>query len=148
MLRQYLVVRLADTQMAFDLAYVSEVAQKGTQMPVPGARTGLAGLTYLRGRILPVIDLAACLGIKQAAGEADGEMSGMNVIVAHNGTLYSFGVDAVFETVRIAAEDIMPVPANLGSAWQRFGRGVQQHQDGLVVIFDMPALLDSLCAGT
>ena len=126
---QYLVTRLLGTHIAFDLAYVSEVSNKGSQMPVPGAPIGLAGLTYLRGRILPVVDLAACLGIKQAPQSA--ENNGMNVIVAHNRTLYSFGVDAVFETVFIAADNVLPMPPNLGSVWQQFGRGVYQHQDDL-----------------
>ena len=145
MAEQYLVAALGDAHMAFDLSYVSEIVKGGGAMPVPGAAAAIGGLAYFRGRILPVIDLAACLGIKQAPQSA--ENNGMNVIVAHNRTLYSFGVDAVFETVFIAADNVLPMPPNLGSVWQQFGRGVYQHQDDLLVIFDMPALLESLCAG-
>ena len=146
MTTQYLVTTVAGTQVALDLSYVAEVSKKTPQMPVPGARAGLAGLAYLRGRILPAIDLLTCLGIKRATQAADS--AGMNVIVAHNRTLYSFGVDAVFETVFIAPADVLPMPPHLGHVWQRFGRGVHQRQNDVLVIFDMPALLDSLCAGT
>lgn len=136
---QYLVTALAGARIAFDLAHVVEIARGSTPMPVPGAAAGIGGLVYLRGHILPVIDLAACLGINPAMPP---ENKGMNVIVAHDGTLYSFQVDAVFETVSIAAADVQPLPPHLGAAWQRFGGGVCPRGDGLIVMLDAPALLE------
>lgn len=145
MAAQYLVTALADTRIVFDLAYISEVAKGGDCIPVPGAAAWIGGLAYLRGRILPVIDLAVCLGINRA--QKSSENKGMNVIVAHDRTLYSFQVDAVFDTVSIAAADMQSLPPHLGAAWQRFGAGVYPYGDELLVVLDTAALLESLCTG-
>jgi len=144
MAEQYLVAALGDAHMAFDLSYVSEIVKGAGAMPVPGAAAAIGGLAYLRGRILPVIDLAACLGIKHPVCSL--ENRGMNVIVAHNRTLYSFQVDAVYDTVLIEADDMQPMPPHLGAAWQRFGCGVYQRKKDILVVFDIPALLNSLCS--
>jgi chemotaxis signal transduction protein len=55
---EVVLVELGDRRLAVATARVREVAQVAALTPVPTAPPPVAGLTHLRGQILPVIDLA------------------------------------------------------------------------------------------
>lgn len=137
---KWLVAELSGQALGFPLSLVAEVAPEQLLTPVPGAAQGLAGLTHIRGRVLPVVDLAACLGLA-AADEMGSKNKQMNVIVRHDGTLYSFGVDAVCDTQDFTRDKISPMPQTLAAAWHRHSRGVYRLPDKLVVALDIPGLL-------
>jgi purine-binding chemotaxis protein CheW len=56
-------VRVAREHYAVPVADVLEVAEVGDVTPVPGAAAGIRGVRNVRGQVLPVIDLAAVLGL-------------------------------------------------------------------------------------
>jgi chemotaxis signal transduction protein len=58
-------VRVASEVYAMPVAYVREVTPFGEVLPVPGTRPEILGVRNLRGQILPVVDLAALLGIER-----------------------------------------------------------------------------------
>jgi chemotaxis signal transduction protein len=60
-------LRVASEMYAIPVAYVREVTPFGDVVAVPGARPEILGVWNLRGQILPVIDLAALLGITRTA---------------------------------------------------------------------------------
>lgn len=74
---------------AMPVENVLEVAELGQVTPVPGARPELLGIRNLRGRILPVADLAAVLKIARTAPPA-------RLVVAEDaGRRAGFAVDEV-----------------------------------------------------
>jgi chemotaxis signal transduction protein len=68
---------------------VLEVAELGAVTAVPGARPELLGIRNLRGRILPVADLARVLGITRSAPP------GRLVVAQDAGRTAGFAVDDV-----------------------------------------------------
>ncbi len=66
----YVRLRVAAEAYAVPVEHVLEVADLGEVTPVPGARPAWLGVRHLRGRILPVADLALLLGIGRNAPPA------------------------------------------------------------------------------
>jgi chemotaxis signal transduction protein len=55
--RDHLVVDVGGRKLAVSTLYAREVAAAGWVTPVPLARAPIAGVTQLRGQILPVLDV-------------------------------------------------------------------------------------------
>jgi purine-binding chemotaxis protein CheW len=82
----YVRVRLGDEHYAVPVADVLEVAELGELTPVPGAGRAVRGVRNLRGQVLPVLDLAAALGLdgpgdprRLVIAERDGRRAGLAV---------------------------------------------------------------------
>jgi purine-binding chemotaxis protein CheW len=71
-------VRAGGEHYALPVEHVLEAAELGEVTPVPGAAAEILGVRNLRGGVLPVIDLAALLGL---SGGADPE----RILVAESG---------------------------------------------------------------
>ena len=56
-------VRVSGEEYALPVADVLEVAELGEIAPVPGATNAVLGVRNLRGRVLPVVDLATVFGL-------------------------------------------------------------------------------------
>jgi purine-binding chemotaxis protein CheW len=79
-------VRVSDEDYALPVGGVLEVAEVGEIASVPGATAAVLGVRNLRGQVLPVVDLAAVLGLPRAdtparivVAEADGRTAGLAV---------------------------------------------------------------------
>jgi purine-binding chemotaxis protein CheW len=59
-------VRVAEERYVIDVAHALEVDARGEVTRVPGAPPAVLGVQNLRGRVLPVIDLALALGVPKA----------------------------------------------------------------------------------
>ena len=103
---------------------------------VPLAADEIAGNLNLRGRIVTAIDLRVRLGLTQATSGA-----GMSVVTEHGSELYALLVDRVLEVVSIAGRVLTPLPPTLPVGWSRFGSGVYQLPEGLLIMLDVDRLL-------
>lgn len=121
-------------QYAIPVGSVLEVAPVGELTPVFGAPAGVLGIRNVRGRLVPVLDLAALMGVDPDAGPE------RIVVIDHRGTAAALAVGAVV--------DVGPLPA--GAAGEGAGpleRGVLV-DDRLVGILDLEALLSGFSAGS
>ncbi len=82
----YVRFRIAQEAYAVSVLNVLEVASLGEVTPVPGAPREILGVRNLRGKILPVIDLAALLGTRHTepparllVAESDGRQAGLAI---------------------------------------------------------------------
>ena len=93
----YVQFRVAGEAYAIPAGHVLEVAPPAELTRVPGTRPELVGVRNTRGTILPVIDLAALLGITRTAPPG-------RVLVAEAGDRRAgFEIDEV-DAVRVLAE--------------------------------------------
>jgi len=82
----YVRFRVAEEAYAISVLNVLEVARLGEVTPVPGGPVQILGVRNLRGKILPVIDLAALLGTRRTGPaarllvtESDGRQAGLAI---------------------------------------------------------------------
>lgn len=62
------VLEVGGTLLAVPVGHVVTVEQTGPVRPLPGVPTWLAGLTSVRGRVLPVVDLGALVARCRGSG--------------------------------------------------------------------------------
>lgn len=87
----YVRVRVASETYALPVEHVLEVARLGEVTAVPGARPEVIGLLSLRGRVLPVVDLARLLRISRR------EPPGQLLVAEWGGVRAGFAIDGVSE---------------------------------------------------
>ena len=105
--RQLVIFSLGGEEYALPIAAVHEIVRYTEPRSVASASGRVRGVISLRGRIIPVIDLASSLGI---AARAVTESSKI-VIVEAGSDLVGVIVDDVEEVLAITAEQVEPVPA-------------------------------------
>jgi purine-binding chemotaxis protein CheW len=112
--------------------------QKITRIPL--APPEVAGSLNLRGRIVTAIDVRLRLKLPQKKTAAGG--AGMSVVVDMKGELYSLRVDQVGEVLSLPAAKFERNPPTLDTLWREFSTGIYRLEDKLLVILDVPRLLD------
>jgi chemotaxis signal transduction protein len=126
----YVRFRVADEAYAVSVLNVLEVAGLGEVTPVPGAPREIVGVRNLRGKILPVIDLAALLGTRRTepparllVAESDGRQAGL-------------AIDEVTEVGEFAH----PVEETESALLL----GTMLEEGDLIGVLNMPAVMDAL----
>lgn len=129
---------LAGQEIALPVRDVQDVLGPQSLTPVPRAVSEVAGLLNLRGRIVTAIDLHPRLGIPAGSGER----VPMNIVIEHEGELYSLLVDAVGEVIAPPEESLEREVALLSPAWRRLAAGIYAHGDRRLVALDIARVLD------
>jgi purine-binding chemotaxis protein CheW len=111
--------------------------QKITRIPL--APPEVAGSLNLRGRIVTAIDVRMRLKLPQKKVETG---AGMSVVVDMKGELYSLRVDQVGEVLSLPAASFERNPPTLDPLWREFSTGIYRLEGKLLVILDVPRLLD------
>ncbi len=96
----------------------------------------VAGVIELRGRIVPVCDIAARVGARAVRSEQQ-KIVIVDLPGGHAGVL----VDAVDEVVTVPEERLAPVPAEVRSVWLR---AIARLGDELVMVLDPERLLEGV----
>jgi purine-binding chemotaxis protein CheW len=129
--------RVADLFLGLDIATVQEVlrGQKVTRLPLASA--SVRGIINLRGRIVPAVDLRACLGLGPAA---DGAESATIVVRAADSAV-SLIVDDVGDVISISEEAFEHPPETMRSGARELLHGVFQLDDRLLLELDLGRVL-------
>jgi purine-binding chemotaxis protein CheW len=130
----FLMVRAERRPYGLPLDHVVEVADLTEVLDVPRAEQSVRGLMPLRGRLVPLVHLAAFLG-RRAPPPERGRAA---VLVQLGGRFIAFEVDDADEVVREAP---LPLPDGASLPW---AVGVAPRHDGLVPILDLEALGDRI----
>jgi chemotaxis signal transduction protein len=132
----YLLVRAEGRSYGLPVGHVLEVADAGAVLDVPRTLLAVRGLTPLRGRLVPLINLAALL-----AGGSAPAVPGRTVVLVELGAAgrqVAFEVDDADAVVR---ESALPVPRGQSLPW---AAGVAEQNGTLVPILDLEALGDRI----
>jgi len=107
---QYLTFLTAGEEYAVGIGKVSEIVEYETVTTVPNTPAWIRGVTNLRGRVVPVIDLAVKFGLPAS------RISKFSCIiiteVMYEGEKLTMGVlaDSVSQVIELTAEEIEPTP--------------------------------------
>lgn len=131
------IFRLADEYYALDIQSVQEIVRMQTITSIPGSDYWVEGITNLRGRVVPVIDLRRRCGV--TANEHTPETR--IVVVSSAGGMVGFIVDAVSEVMRIPADQVELPSSIVAVPENTYLRGVAKLDERLVSLMDLQGVL-------
>lgn len=127
----------AGARFAVDVTRVQEIVRHAEVTHVPAATPALAGLINLRGRIVPVIDLRALLGLPAT----DREATSIHVIIRDGDEPVSLLADRIADVHRGDDDSLEPLPPTVGPPHTLVVRGVRRAEDDLLLVLDPDAVL-------
>lgn len=134
-----LTMRLADQLCGVAVAAVRDVLGPQPLARIPLAPPEVAGSLNLRGRIVTAIDLRRRLGLPPSE---HGPEKAMSIVVEHGAELYSLLSDEVGEVISLPETGYEPNPPTLDPLWRDVSLGVQRLGERLLILLDIPVLLD------
>ena len=138
---QFASFQIADLLLGIDIHQVQEINRNLELTPVPHAPTAVRGVINLRGEVVTVVDLRCVLGLPAA------EFTRLtrNVIVNYAGERIGLLVDAVADVITCSANDIDPLPENLGGVDHSYFEGVFKLTEKLLVVLNVVQTLSTVC---
>lgn len=132
-IRQYVTFTCAGQVFGIDIMAMREIRNWSPVTPLPGQKPDVLGIIEIRGRVIPVHDLALRIG---CSAEKRPQHEGQVILVlVIDGRDMGLLVDAVSDIIEVEADGLLPVPEIEGSA-ARFLGGIARHGDALVAILD------------
>ena len=133
---QIVVCRLGDESYGLDIASVYEIIRFQDSTAVPTAPAFVDGVINLRGRIIPVVDMASRFGLSRS------ELTRSTRIIVAGTSAMRVGlvVDAVTEVLMVSEDAVEPTPEAVSGAESGYIRGIAKLAGQLVILLDLSAL--------
>ena len=136
-LTTWITFSLEGETFALPVEPVREVLRLSHITRVPHAPRPIRGVTNLRGRVIPVIDLR--VRIELPAGGID--RSTRVIVVGSRGRLIGLMVDAVHQVAHIDLNRVQPPPDDVMTVQSDYLAGVYQLEDRLILLLDVDRAL-------
>lgn len=136
--RQYVIFRLGPEEYGLPIARVSSIIRYEPATPVPRSPDIVDGVINLRGRVIPVVNLA-----KKFFDTEFHPTSASRIIVAEGEAgEVGLAVDAASEVISIAVADILEPPETaLTAETAEAFEGVARCSDRLIILLDLDKAL-------
>lgn len=135
---KYMTFRIGNDVFGIELKYVSEIIPMQYAAPVPEVEHYIKGLINLRGKIVPVIDVAERFG-KEPFEYNDRTCI---IVIEVQKVVVGLIIEMISEVVSIEEEDILPPPKSIKSATQdKFISGIGKVGDSIKLLLDPVKLL-------
>jgi purine-binding chemotaxis protein CheW len=131
--RQLVVFSLGDEEYALPIAQVHEIIRYTEPRSVASAANGVRGVINLRGKIVPVYDLAARLGLAATGGKE------ANIVIVEAATgVAGVVVDDVDQVLTIDDENLEAVASTASEAIE----SIAKLDDRLIVLLNPEGIFD------
>jgi len=130
--RRLVVFTVGDEEYALPIGAVQEIIRYTEPRSVASSVGWIRGVISLRGKIVPVFDLAARLGQPLVVGGDDHRI----VIVEAAADMAGLIVDAVQEVLTVDDEQLEPLPSDHGDAIE----AIAKIDDRLIVLLNAAGL--------
>jgi twitching motility protein PilI len=132
--------RVGDTRLVSNITQVDRIMNCPSVLAkVPGAKAWIRGLANIRGILLPVVDLNACLANKITNIESRSRI----LIVNQSGIYAGLLVDEVMG-IKYFPEELLDTETPCQEAWvSPFNKGLFHYEQQTWVVFDMQILTES-----
>ncbi len=125
---ELLTFRVGTEECAFRVDEVEEIIRMQKITQVPTMPDYMEGITSLRGKIIPVISLAARLKLTQPAVRADegtdSAAGGKILIISGPKGFIGAIIDRVLGVVRLAEDEVLEPPAHLTEIERKYIEGI------------------------
>ncbi|MEM6536100.1 MAG: chemotaxis protein CheW [Pseudomonadota bacterium] len=137
--RELVAFRVADQEYCVDIMSVREIRGWTPATALPHSPSFVCGVINLRGSVLPIVDLAARLGLQETEPEARHVIIVTQIGDQQVGLL----VDAVSDILTIQDENLQPTPDVASETAKAFVRGVMAIEDRMIRFIDLERVLPS-----
>lgn len=135
---QIILLHLGKQCFGVPIVQVQDIVTPERVTLVPRAPEIVRGVLNLRGRIVTVLDLRVIFGHKKLPSIKNS----ISVSIEYEEDFYTLLIDRVGEVLRVPKEKILNVPRNLDNRLSHIATGIVQLKDGLVVVIDVPSLMN------
>jgi purine-binding chemotaxis protein CheW len=119
---EILTFSLLKEEYAFRISQLEEIRRSQRITPVPKMPNYVLGITSLRGKVIPVIDLKTKLSLKDKPTGID-QRGKILIIKGPKGPI-GVAVDKIIGVIRIAKNEILPPPSHLTEKEIKFIEGI------------------------
>lgn len=137
---EFLIFNVAEEDFAFRVSDVHEISKPHGITRVPGVDPSILGITALRGKVIPVVDLKKRLLISSGYGDRP-KNSKVLILKGPRGPIGAL-VDRGIDVIRIAEGDIIPPPSHLSEEEMKFIEGIAPYNDRFYSIIRTEGVLD------
>lgn len=116
---------------------VKEIVRVPDVTAVPDAPAFFEGVINLRGRVVPVVDLRARLGLPRTQRTRSSRV----LITENNGSATGMLVDAVSEVLKLRPDSIEAPPEMISAAGIEYITGVARIEERLILFLDIGKIL-------
>lgn len=127
-----------DQHYGINVFKVHEVIQRPPMTRVPNANPHVVGMATLRGKTIPIIDLAMAIGRRPLAGTGQGIV----IVTEYNRSIQGFLVSAVDRIVNINWENVVPPPDGVGNS--HFLTAIAHVEKHMVEMIDVERVLGNI----
>ncbi len=138
--KEFLTVMIAGQRFGIPILGIEDVLRSQKMTHIPLSPPEIAGALNLRGRIVTAIDMRCRLSVEPQ--EYTGKE--MSVVVEHEHELYSLIIDSVGDVLRLKNQDFEKNPPTLDASWRDISMGIYRMDGELLVILDVPKLLETI----
>lgn len=140
---QFVTLGLGEEVFAVPVDYVREILDWARPFAIPEGPAYLLGLTDVRGRGTPTLDLRRKLGLTPLAPTPATRILVVDIPLPAGPLSVGLAADRVIEVAAYPPEEIEPAP-EIGVPWRNeYIRGVVRREGRFVVLFDLVRLLTS-----
>jgi purine-binding chemotaxis protein CheW len=134
---QIVVLDLGGEAYGVEIGRVEEIIRMQAITRIPNGPSFIEGVTNLRGRVIPVLDLRKRFGLP-----ASDATRRSRIVVGELGD-HTVGlvVDGVSEVLQLSSESVEPPSTLVTSADSAFLRGVAKLDERLILLLDLSRLL-------
>lgn len=137
--QQFVVFKLDGEEYGISILQVHGVEKMLPITPVPKAPDFVAGVTNLRGEVIPVISLRKRLGLRP-----EENLNNCHVIVVKtDDATVGLVVDEISQVLQMPVAAIEETPEIVGDIDTIFIRGIGKLNERLIVLLDIDEILDS-----
>ncbi len=136
---QVVVFRLGSEDFGVSISTVESIIKMQPITKMPHAPMFVEGVTNLRGKVLPVMDLRTRFGMPSQEADKDSRI----IIINVNGIEVGMIVDGVSEVLTIPEQNVEPAPAITNTIDSNFITGIAKIAQRLVILLDLGQVLST-----
>jgi len=134
---QIVVFELGTEQFGVDISSVESIIKMQAITKMPHAPAFVEGVTNLRGKVLPVIDLRKRFGMASNEVDKDSRI----IVISVNRTEVGMVVDGVSEVFTVPDQAVEPAPSIATTVDSAFITGIAKLDGRLVILLDLDRVL-------
>jgi purine-binding chemotaxis protein CheW len=136
---QIVVFELGSELYGMDIAAVESIIKMQTITRLPHSPEFVEGVTNLRGKVLPIIDLRRRFGLPPQESNKNSRI----IVISVNRTEVGMIVDGVSEVLTVPDQAVEPAPAIAATVNSVFITGIAKIDERLVILLDLERVLST-----